>query len=92
MSFTLSYTSKTVAFTSQRVYSDQYQHEKPTIEEEYNMSAKVNKDTCVGCESCISACPVEAIAMTDGKAGVDASTCVECGACVSACPVEAISL
>ncbi|PIE55015.1 MAG: ferredoxin [Dethiosulfovibrio peptidovorans] len=56
------------------------------------MSAKVNKDTCVGCESCVSACPVEAIAMSEGKATVDEATCVECGACVSTCPVEAISL
>lgn len=56
------------------------------------MAAVVNQDTCVGCESCVSTCPVEAIAMVDGKALVDEGKCVECGACVSACPVEAITL
>ncbi len=56
------------------------------------MAAVVNKDVCVGCEACVGTCPVEAIAMDDGKANVDGGKCVECGACVSACPVEAISL
>lgn len=56
------------------------------------MAAIVDKNTCTGCESCVSVCPVEAIAMADGKAQVDADACVDCGACVSECPVEAISL
>ncbi|SMG19652.1 indolepyruvate ferredoxin oxidoreductase subunit alpha [Dethiosulfovibrio salsuginis] len=56
------------------------------------MAANINKDTCVGCEACVGICPVEAIAMDDGKACVDEGKCVDCGACVSACPVEAISL
>jgi ferredoxin len=55
------------------------------------MAAVVNKDTCVGCEACVASCPVEAIAMVDGKAEVN-DACVDCGACVSTCPVEAISL
>ncbi len=55
------------------------------------MAAVVDKDVCVGCEACVSACPVETISMVDGKAEVG-DACVDCGACVSACPVEAISL
>ncbi|HOO64154.1 MAG TPA: 4Fe-4S binding protein [Synergistaceae bacterium] len=55
------------------------------------MAAVVDKDVCVGCEACVSVCPVEAISMVDGKAEVG-DACVDCGACVSACPVEAISL
>jgi len=53
--------------------------------------AVVDKDVCVGCEACVSVCPVEAISMMDGKAEVDPDTCVECGSCVPVCPVEAIS-
>ena len=53
--------------------------------------AVVDRDTCVGCESCVGGCPVSAIAMDGGKARVDAGTCVECGSCVSTCPVSAIS-
>lgn len=57
------------------------------------MPALVNPEVCVGCQSCVSTCPVEAIAMTDeDKALVAPETCVECGACVSTCPVEAIEL
>lgn len=53
--------------------------------------AKVDRDACVGCESCVGTCPVSAISMDDGKARVDESVCIECGSCVSVCPVSAIS-
>jgi ferredoxin len=53
--------------------------------------AKVNGDTCVGCEACVGVCPTSAISVNDGTAAVDEETCVECGACVSTCPVEAIT-
>lgn len=53
--------------------------------------AVVDKDVCIGCEACVSVCPVDAISMASGKAEVDAANCTECGACVSTCPVEAIS-
>ena len=56
------------------------------------MPAKVDPDTCTGCESCVESCPVEAIEMKDDVAVVDEETCTECGACVDACPVEAITL
>jgi NAD-dependent dihydropyrimidine dehydrogenase PreA subunit len=55
------------------------------------MAAKVNEGKCVGCGSCESACPVEAIKVEVGKAKVSGD-CIECGACVSECPVEAISI
>jgi ferredoxin len=56
------------------------------------MPAKVDSETCTGCESCIEACPSEAISMKDGKAVVDPDKCVDCGVCVDECPVEAISM
>ncbi|MBP5183272.1 MAG: 4Fe-4S binding protein [Lentisphaeria bacterium] len=56
------------------------------------MAAKVDAGKCVGCETCVGACPVEAIKMVDGKAKVDESVCVECGACVGECPQEAIKI
>ena len=54
------------------------------------MAAKVDSEKCVGCESCVGACPVEAISMNDGKAQVNADTCVDCGTCADACPTGAI--
>jgi Fe-S-cluster-containing hydrogenase component 2 len=51
---------------------------------------KVNKDECVGCETCVPVCPVEAISMKDDKAYIDPDTCTECETCIAECPVEAI--
>ena len=56
------------------------------------MPAKVDSEKCTGCESCVSECPSECIAMADEKAVVDADGCVDCGVCIDACPVEAIEL
>ena len=56
------------------------------------MSAKIDKEKCTGCESCIEECPSEAITMVDDKAEVNVETCIDCGVCVDACPVEAIDM
>ncbi len=56
------------------------------------MPAKVDAEKCTGCESCIDACPSEAVKMEEDKAAIDADTCVDCGVCVDECPVEAISM
>ncbi len=56
------------------------------------MPAKVNAETCSGCESCIESCPSEAISMAEEKAVIDVEQCVDCGVCVDECPVEAISM
>ncbi len=56
------------------------------------MAAKIDKEKCVGCETCVGQCPVEAIKIVDGKAEVNADDCVSCGACKDACPCEAIAV
>lgn len=56
------------------------------------MPAKVDAETCTGCESCLDACPSEAIKMEGDKAVVIADDCVDCAVCVDECPVEAISM
>jgi ferredoxin len=56
------------------------------------MPAKVDKEKCSGCESCVEECPTEAIKMAEDIAQVDNDTCTDCGACVEACPTEAISM
>jgi len=45
---------------------------------------------CTGCGACVDVCPVEAMALMDGKACVDEETCIGCEACVDACPEGAI--
>ncbi len=56
------------------------------------MPAKVDADTCTGCEACVESCPVEAISMKDDIAVVDQDECTDCGACEDVCPVEFITL
>ena len=51
----------------------------------------VNKDVCVGWQTCVDACPVKAIKMIDGKAHIDKDICISCGSCLGACPVNAIT-
>ena len=55
------------------------------------MPAKIEKEKCTGCESCLPECPSDAIKMAEDKAEVN-DDCVDCGVCVDACPVEAISM
>ena len=54
------------------------------------MAVTVVNDECVGCESCVPVCPVEAITMEDSIAVIDQDKCTECGVCVGECPVDAI--
>ncbi len=56
------------------------------------MAAKIDKEKCSGCESCIEECPSEAISMVKKKAEIDLDACIDCGVCVDACEVEAISM
>ena len=56
------------------------------------MPAKVDIEKCTGCESCVEACPSEAIKMQDQKAVVDAEACIDCAVCVDECPAEAITV
>ncbi|NQT20749.1 MAG: 4Fe-4S binding protein [Planctomycetes bacterium] len=55
------------------------------------MIVEVDADECVGCESCVPECPVEAISMVDDKAVIDQETCTQCETCIEVCPTEAIA-
>jgi NAD-dependent dihydropyrimidine dehydrogenase PreA subunit len=51
---------------------------------------KVDSEQCSGCETCIDACPTEAISMVDGHAYIDHEECLDCGICMDECPEGAI--
>ncbi|MGI6093198.1 MAG: electron transfer flavoprotein subunit alpha [Veillonellaceae bacterium] len=53
------------------------------------MAVNILKETCIGCGTCVNACPFGAIAMETNKA-VITDGCTQCGACTEACPVAAI--
>ena len=55
--------------------------------------ALVRADMCVGCGTCVAACPEPgAIALRDKIAVVDQALCLGHGQCAAACPVGAIAL
>lgn len=54
------------------------------------MAICVDREQCIGCESCVAVCPVGTLSMVDGKANIDQDTCISCGACIGECPVDAI--
>jgi NAD-dependent dihydropyrimidine dehydrogenase PreA subunit len=53
----------------------------------------INADECVGCESCVDACPNGVLEMADGVAVVaNPDDCIECEICVGECSVDAITM
>ena len=42
------------------------------------------------CDSCITACPTEALVRTESVPAVNLASCVGCGSCAGICPTEAI--
>jgi NAD-dependent dihydropyrimidine dehydrogenase PreA subunit len=57
---------------------------------------KVDADKCTLCQTCVEACPVDALSMDNGgaeeKVAVEEDLCIGCGQCAYQCPEEAIAL
>jgi len=54
--------------------------------------ARIDAETCIGCETCIERCQMEALSMVDEHAVLNTERCIGCGLCVSTCPSGALSL
>lgn len=48
--------------------------------------------SCIGCKSCIAACPEEALSETDAIIAIDRTRCTACGTCAHACPSGALEI
>ncbi len=56
-----------------------------------NFVAQVDKDACIGCETCLSRCKFGAI-IVDTTAEIDSQKCMGCGLCAVTCPEKALSM
>ncbi|TFG13633.1 MAG: 4Fe-4S dicluster domain-containing protein [Promethearchaeota archaeon] len=54
--------------------------------------AKIIKEKCVGCGTCVEKCPIEAIDLNNEVAKLNAAKCIGCGLCAYHCPEKAINL
>ncbi len=63
---------------------------KGKLRQHANMKPFVDESACTGCEVCTRWCPVNAIAMNNGKAVIDHGICIGCGECVTVCRYYAV--
>jgi electron transport complex protein RnfB len=57
-----------------------------------NYYAEVAAEECVGCETCLDRCQMEAIEIIEEKATINLDRCIGCGLCVTTCSTEALKL
>jgi NAD-dependent dihydropyrimidine dehydrogenase PreA subunit len=57
-----------------------------------NYYAQVNSELCIGCETCIERCNMNAIKLAKEKAKINLKRCIGCGNCVATCLQEAMKL
>jgi ferredoxin len=67
----------------------EFEHPHAFAKANYMMS--VNKDLCIGCETCLERCQFEALEIVDGICHVK-SRCIGCGVCAIVCPEDALKL
>jgi len=65
---------------------------KPSTLVASNYYVESDPELCVGCETCLDRCQMDAIAIQDDVATIDLDRCIGCGLCVTTCPEEALTL
>lgn len=57
-----------------------------------SVNPKVKRKRCIACGDCIDHCSQDAIALKDGKAGIDSEKCIGCGECILVCAQGAVQV
>jgi H+/Na+-translocating ferredoxin:NAD+ oxidoreductase subunit B len=65
---------------------------KPAALVHSNYYAKIRKEDCTGCETCVDRCQMDAISMKAEIAEIDPDRCIGCGLCIPTCGADAIEL
>ncbi|MBU1195978.1 MAG: 4Fe-4S binding protein [Proteobacteria bacterium] len=66
---------------------------RPSLIMDSGFKPQFDPDACVACETCLSRCPSEALAMGDDDLPhVNIDRCFGCAVCASGCPSDAISM
>jgi len=56
------------------------------------MEKMYSPQKCIGCGTCVDACPENAITLTTGGIETDKNLCIICGKCADVCPTKAIEM
>lgn len=67
-------------------------HPKPSSLVSSSYYAQVDEDLCIGCETCVDRCQMDAITIVNNISTVSLNRCIGCGLCITTCPEEALSL
>ncbi|MBF0550198.1 MAG: DUF362 domain-containing protein [Deltaproteobacteria bacterium] len=62
------------------------------LDQHSNLSPKVDKKKCIGCEDCVNHCAQHAFVMDKNKSHIDPEKCVGCGECILVCLQGAIQI
>lgn len=60
--------------------------------EQHACRMAVNRDSCIGCGTCVTVCPEKAIAIEEEHAVITIDGCIGCGECVTVCSERAIDI
>lgn len=57
------------------------------------LKSGISRESCVGCNSCVNACPTQSLYMHTDTEGffypeINAVSCIDCGICAKVCPVN----
>ena len=60
------------------------------LEDRIYHSIKIDEQHCIGCVTCMKACPTKAVRVQKRQAIINYDRCIDCGECLRVCPSNAV--